>query len=60
MIGGGGFLPFCFERRFFMNEAMLSFLSLIEAIIPFSLAWGLGIKAYRFVIGAFLGKDARL
>lgn len=43
-----------------MNEAMLSFLRLIEATIPYSIAWGLGIKAYRFVLGAFLGKDVRL
>lgn len=43
-----------------MNEAMLSFLALVEGVLPYTLAWGLGIKAYRFVTNAFLGKDARI
>lgn len=43
-----------------MQEAMLSFLELVKFCAPYSIAWGLGIKAYRFVTNAMLGKDARL
>ncbi len=43
-----------------MNDAMLSFLEIVKALSPYSIAWGLGIKAYRFVTNAMLGKDARL
>ncbi len=40
-----------------MNDAMLSFLELVKTVVPYSLAWGLGIKAYKFVVGTILGKD---
>lgn len=40
-----------------MNEAMLSFLEIVKEITPWVLSWGFGIKAYRYVVGAFLGKD---
>lgn len=43
-----------------MYEAMMSFLELVKGIAPYSIAWGLGIKAYRYVVNAFLGRDARL
>lgn len=43
-----------------MNEAMLSFLELVKAVSPYSLSWALGIKAFRFLVNAFTGKDARL
>lgn len=43
-----------------MNEAMLTFLSIVEAVLPYTLAWGIGIKAYRFITNAYLGKDARI
>ena len=40
-----------------VNDAMLSFLELVNAVAPYSLAWGLGIKAYKFIVGTILGKD---
>lgn len=43
-----------------MNEAMLSFIELVKVCAPYSLAWVLGIKAYRFIVNALTGKDARL
>lgn len=43
-----------------MTDAMQSFVELVTACAPYSLAWALGIKAYRFVINALTGKDARL
>lgn len=43
-----------------MNEAMLSFLSLVQETAPYTIAWVFGIKAFRFVVDALTGKDARL
>lgn len=43
-----------------MNEAMLSFLEIVKVVAPYSVAWGLGCKAYDYVVGAFLGKDVSL
>lgn len=43
-----------------MSEAFSTFLSLVEAVAPYSLAWALGIRAYKFVIGALTGKDVQL
>lgn len=43
-----------------MNEAMLSFLALVEGLVPYTIAWGLGIKAYRYVTNALLGRDAQI
>lgn len=40
-----------------MNEAMLTFLEIVKTVLPWSLAWGFGIKAYRYVVGALLGND---
>lgn len=39
---------------------MLSFIELVKMCAPYSIAWALGIKAYRFVVSAFTGRDARL
>lgn len=43
-----------------MNEAMTSFLALVTECAPYTIAWVFGIKAFRFVINALSGKDARL
>lgn len=40
-----------------MNEAMLTFLEVVKAVTPWALSWGFGIKAYRYLVGALLGKD---
>ena len=43
-----------------MNEAMISFLALVTASAPYTIAWVFGIKAYRFIVNALSGKDARI
>lgn len=43
-----------------MNEAMLSFLAIVEGVVPYTIAWGLGIKAYRYLTDALLGRNARI
>ncbi len=43
-----------------MNEAMLSFIEIVKVCAPYSLAWALGIKAYKFIVGAMSGKDVNL
>lgn len=43
-----------------MNEAMTSFLEIVKAVAPYSVAWGLGTIAYNYVVGAFLGKDVSI
>lgn len=43
-----------------MNEAMLSFIEIVKAVAPYSLAWALGIKAYKFIVGCFTGKDVSI
>lgn len=43
-----------------MNEAMTSFLALVTECAPWTIAWTFGIKAYRFVVNALSGKDARI
>lgn len=43
-----------------MNEAMLAFLELVKASGIYALSWSLGIKAYRFIVDAMTGRDARL
>lgn len=40
-----------------MNEAFLSFINIVEEISPYALAWALGVRAFRFVVGALTGKD---
>lgn len=41
-----------------MNDAFQSFVELVKITAPYSLAWGLGIKAYRFIVSAYTGRDA--
>lgn len=43
-----------------MNEAMLSFLAIVEGLVPYTIAWGLGIKAYRYLTDALLGRNAKI
>lgn len=43
-----------------MNDAMASFIEIVKYVSPYSIAWGLGIKAYKFVVGALLGKDVSI
>jgi len=43
-----------------MNEAMLSFIEIIKTVAPYSLSWALGIRAFRFVVGAIVGKDVSI
>lgn len=43
-----------------MNDAMLSFLEIVKACVPYSLAWSFGIMAYNYVVGAITGKDVIL
>lgn len=43
-----------------MNEAMVSFLEIVKVCAPYSIAWALGIKAYRFIVGAMTGKDVSI
>lgn len=40
-----------------MNEAFSSFISIVNAVAPYSIAWALGIRAFRFVVGALTGKE---
>lgn len=41
-----------------MNEAFSSFISIVNSVAPYSIAWALGIRAYRFIVDAMTGKDA--
>lgn len=43
-----------------MNDAFSSFISLVNAVAPYSIAWALGVRAFRFIIGAFTGKDVTI
>lgn len=43
-----------------MNEAFSSFIEIVRSTAPYSLAWALGVRAYRFVVGAFTGKDVSI
>lgn len=43
-----------------MNDAMIAFVELVKVTAPFSISWALGIKAYRFLVSAFTGRDPRL
>ena len=43
-----------------MNEAFLSFINIVEEVVPYSLAWALGVRAFRFVVGALTGKDVSI
>lgn len=43
-----------------MNEAFVCFIEIVKVTAPYSLAWAFGIKAYRFVVAAFTGKDVEI
>lgn len=43
-----------------MNEAMTTFLEIVKSAAPYSIFWALGIKAYKFIVAAMTGDDARL
>lgn len=43
-----------------MNEAFLSFISIVEAVSPYALGWALGVRAFRFIVGALTGKDVTI
>lgn len=43
-----------------MIDAFSSFLELVKAVAPYSLAWALGIRAFNFVVGALTGKDVSI
>ena len=43
-----------------MNDAFSSFISLVNAVAPYSIAWALGVRAFRFIIGAMTGKDVTI
>ena len=40
-----------------MNEAFLSFINIVQEISPYALAWALGVRAFRFVVGALTGQE---
>lgn len=42
-----------------MNEAFTTFIEIISTTAPYSLAWALGIRAYRFLVNAFTGRDVQ-
>lgn len=43
-----------------MNYAMTSFIEIVKYVAPYSIAWGLGIKAYKFIVGSMIGKDVSI
>ena len=43
-----------------MNDAFSSFISIVNEVAPYSIAWALGVRAYRFIVGAMTGKDVSL
>ena len=43
-----------------MNDAFSSFISIVNEVAPYIIAWALGVRAYRFIIGAMTGKDVSL
>lgn len=43
-----------------MNEAFSSFITIVNEVSPYSLAWALGVRAYRFIVGAMTGKDVSI
>lgn len=43
-----------------MNEAFSSFIAIVNETAPYSIAWALGVRAYRFVVGAITGKDVSI
>lgn len=43
-----------------MNEAFTSFIVIAQETAPYALAWALGVRAFRFVVGAMTGKDVTI
>lgn len=43
-----------------MNEAFSSFIFIVEETAPYALAWALGVRAFRFIVGALTGKDVSI
>ena len=43
-----------------MNEAFLSFINIVGQVSPYALAWALGVRAFRFIVGALTGKDVTI
>lgn len=43
-----------------MNEAFLSFINIVQEVSPYALAWALGVRSFRFVVGALTGKDVTI
>lgn len=43
-----------------MNDAMTTFLQIVYHTAPYSISWALGIKAYRFIVDAMTGRNARI
>ena len=43
-----------------MNDAMITFLEIVSHTAPYSISWALGIKAYRFIVDAMTGRNARI
>lgn len=40
-----------------MQDAMSSFLVICGDVAPYAIFWALGMRAFRFVVGAITGKD---
>lgn len=40
-----------------MNEAMITFFDMCKEVAPYAIFWALGIRAFRFILGAITGKD---
>ena len=43
-----------------MNEAFSSFINIVGEVSPYALAWSLGVRAFRFIVGALTGKDVTI
>lgn len=43
-----------------MDDAFLAFIEIVKAVAPYSIAWALGIRAFRFIVGAITGKDVSI
>ena len=37
-----------------------SFLTIVQAVAPYSLVWALGYKTYKIIINAITGKDLNI
>lgn len=43
-----------------MQEAINSFLVIVQGVAPYSIAWALGTRAFNFIVGAMTGKDVSI